>query len=691
MIRIPYPPVIQALIVLPLLVLPLSSITVLQRMLAAGEHTRFWLVVGLTGLHGMVLLLVPVRQLRPWQQLLFLATQCGLTVSGQIILPVPLFDYVYLVIVLQAIYLLRPWFWIPFASSVWFMWNGTILMVSASFIDWLQSNLMVLFPATCVIIAAIAYARQHRRYEQAHQMLQHLQQHYDTLTQQLHNTRQRIIQEERQRLIQAVAGELQSALLCAEQNIAAAINQTQTNLTRLQVTVAQTRAASSAAIEHLRTTVTMLRSGTLDLGKVTPGGMALARSCPSGSSPGRSDDLVLPAIPYKVLTWVLPLVFVICALPIILLESPSIPDRIWPALLFCALLMLIYALTQRIKHPLWVQAALVGQVVVVLFLVLLTHTLPLLLGMLLVIWQIALRLSAMQIIAFLAGVQTSTSVTILRLVPTNLEENTTNLLIFTIVGTVVVELLWMARHQLQCRHQDELRMKRLGELTGELDRQEAEARALILAAERIRMAHTLHDHLGHQLMLINLRLQLAEEFLQEDPAAALDYLIATRNHLRVAWQYVLVPPVTDYVIDGSTLPQSLRELVQQCRLATQVAITLQLDGDFMHISPGIADVLYAAVQEGLTNACKHAYVRAIQIVLHCSQQQVSLHIYNDDLRSSSSINNTMIPSMMQELARYGLIGLQERVEASGGTMTAGPHPMGGFGLDICLPLDTTKQ
>ncbi len=691
MIRTPYPSVIQVLIVLPLLAIPLSAITVLQHMLAVGEYTRFWLVVGLIGLHGVLLFLVPVRQLRPWQQLLFLATQCGLTVSGQIILPVPLFDYVYLVVVLQAIYLLRPWFWIPFASSVWFVWNGTILIVSASFIDWLQSNLIVVFPSTCVIIAAIAYARQHRRYEQAHQMLQHVQRHYDALTRQLHDARQRIIQEERQRLIQAVAGELQSALLRTEQSIVAAINQTQTNLTRLQITVAQTRAATSVAIEHLRTTVTMLRSGDLDLCEATPSGMALTLSYGLSSGTRRADDLLLPAITYKVLTWVLPLIFIVCALPIILLESQITPDRIWTALLFCALLILIYTLTQRINHPLWVQAGLVGQVVVVLFLVLLTHTLPLLLGLLLVVWQIALRLSAMQIIAFLAGVQTSTGVTILGLVPTSLEENTTNLLIFAIVGTVVVELLWMARHQLHCRHQDELRMKRLEELTGELERQETEARALILAAERIRMAHEFHDHLGHQLMLINLQLQLAEEFLQEDPAVALEYLIATRNYLRLAWQHVLATTASDHVIDGSTLAQSLQALVQQCQLATQVAITLHLGGDFTYISPDIADVLYAAVQEGLTNACKHAYVQTIQIVLHCSQHQVSLQVYNDDQHSSSSTHNTMMPSKMQELTKYGLIGLRERVEASGGTMIAGPHPMGGFGLDICLPLDTTRQ
>lgn len=691
MIRTPYPPVFQALIVLPLLAIPLSSISVLQRMLAEGAHTRCWLVVGLIGLHVVGLLLVPVRQLRPWQQLLFLATQCGLTVAGQIILPVPLFDYVYLVIVLQAIYLLRPWVWIPFAGSIWFVWNGTIFMVSASLIDWLQSNLMVVFPSTCVIIAAIAYARQDRRYQQVHQMLQHVQRHYDGLTQQLHDARRRIVQEERQRLIQAVAGELQTSLLRTEQHIAAAINQTQTNLTRLQLTVAQTRAAISVAMEHLRTTVTTLRSGNLSLCEATPSGMALALPYNASSGPGRADDLLLPATTCKVLTWLLPLIFVVWALPIILLESQVEPDRIWPALLFCALLILIYVLTQRITHPLWVQAGLVGQVVVVLFLVVLTHTLPLLLGLLLVVWQSALRLSAMQILAFLAGVQTSTGVAILGLVPSSLEENTTSMLIFVIVGTVVVELLWMARHQRQCWHQDELRMKRLEELTGELDRQEAEARALILAAERIRMAHEFHDHLGHQLMLINLQLQLAEEFLQEDPAAALDYLVATRNHLRLAWQHVLAPTVTDSLRDGSMLVQSLQALVQQCQLATQVAITLHLHGDFMRISPDMADVLYAAAQEGLTNACKHASVRTIEIVLHCSQQQVSLRVYNDDQRSRCSAHNATTPSKMPELAKYGLLGLRERVEASGGTMIARPYPTGGFELDLCLPFDTTKQ
>ena len=84
---------------------------------------------------------------------------------------------------------------------------------------------------------------------------------------------------------------------------------------------------------------------------------------------------------------------------------------------------------------------------------------------------------------------------------------------------------------------------------------------------------------------------------------------------------------------------------------------------------------YRIVQEGLTNALKHA---------RANRADVTLRYAPDELRSRSA---TMAPGgAASNGSGYGLVGVRERVKIYGGTMTAGAAPDGGFVLDARLPL-----
>ncbi|MGB9632275.1 MAG: two-component sensor histidine kinase, partial [Chloroflexaceae bacterium] len=170
---LPYPFAVQSVVTLALLGAPLSAL---------GQSYAVWRLVALAGLCGALLIavtFVPARRLPRWGQALFLLGQVALTALAQALAPAPLLDYVYLALVLQAIALFPPWLWIPFAVGVYAVWSGMLLVATANLIDWLQGNLMLAFPATCAIIAAIFYLRQQRRSEQVQHMLQQVQQRYD--------------------------------------------------------------------------------------------------------------------------------------------------------------------------------------------------------------------------------------------------------------------------------------------------------------------------------------------------------------------------------------------------------------------------------------------------------------------------------------------------------------------------------
>lgn len=708
--RLPYPPVIQGLVALILFATPLSAFSVTgEATFSTGYVHRFWALVGLVGLHLLALSFIPVRRLSWWQQLLFLVFQCGVSVLARVVFPAPMLDYVYLAIVLQAIYLFRAWLWAPFAVGVWMVWSGTFMIASASLVDWLQSNLVIAFPATCMLIAAIVYARQQQRHDQVRQVLQQMQQRYDNLALALRDVQQRAMLEERQRLAQLINGEMSTALARTEQSIAAAINQAQTNFARLGATVAQTRDASSAALERLRAAITTLRRADLD----SPNAMSPAASVallPKLDFGMRfADQLLLPSLPQKLLTWILPLVFVSLAFPLTLLESS--PEVLWKVLLFCGLLLVMYVLTQRMRHPLWLQAGLIGQVVTVLALVMLTQVLPMLLGLLLVMWQIALRLSSIQIITFLVGVQASTGIAATRMLSTPIEYNS-NVLIFGVACAAVATLLWMARRQLSGRYLDELRLARLAELMDELAQQEFELRKLAVATERTRMARECHDDLGHRLVLISVQLQLVEELIDEDPNTAVTQLVATRDQLHAAWQSVLSVADATLPLDTQSLEQALQHLVHQCQSSTQSHIEICIVGSLKRLPSAVACTVYRTVQEGLTNACKYAHAPHIQVTVRRDSAQIRVSVCDDGQGlAPASVQMTMPAGAgLQPYRRqsqptviaadhplsgvqgsFGLVGLQERAEVLGGRVESGPLPEGGFHLDLTLPLAEERE
>ncbi|NJN14939.1 MAG: two-component sensor histidine kinase [Oscillochloris sp.] len=661
----PYPPAVQGVATLVLLATPLSALGMF-----AATPAAFWQFTAFIGLHVVLLSLVPVRRLPLWAQLTYLVVQCALTTCAGTILPAPLLDYNFLVIVLQAIALFRPWLWISFAVLVLALWNGLVLIATANFWAWLQSNLALAFPATCVIIAAIVYTRQLRRNEQVQQALRQMQQHYDSLAGFLRDQQQHVILEERRRLSQTIADEMQSALARAEQSVALAINQTQSNLARLQTTVSQTRTSATAAIERLRSSISALRRGEIAEYE-HPFSPVITLSA--------GDELIIGARPSRVLTWVLPIVFVLLSIGLTLLQHRFSVDVLSPVLIFGSLLLITSVFTQTVRHPLLLGAGLIAQAFAVLMMALLTHTLPLLLGLLLVLWQAAVRLSPGQALMFLLGAPTSLGVLLAQLRPTLLDY--AGMVPYAVAAVAVTAPLLLARRQHTRRRQAELQ---LALLTAEIEQQTAEVHKLAVTAERTRLAREFHDDLGSRLMLINLQLQLAEDLAEEDADGALAQLQSSRELLQAAWRSVIAVADADLPLADGNLLAALHDLIEQARRLNGAEICL-LQAGLEQLPAEVASAIYRTVQEGLSNAHKHARPRRIDVRVIAEGEYVTATIDNDD---SASVEPLMLAGAT---GSFGLIGLRERVEMLGGGIEAGPFSARGWRLRLVLPVEPRES
>jgi signal transduction histidine kinase len=665
--RTPYPLALQSLISLVLLATLPGALADSGYLLSP----RFALLCALVGLNLALCWCVPARRLATWRQLSFLALQVGAAGLADALMPSGLLGYVYLVIVLQAVYLFKPLLWIIFALVTYAIWSGSLMIASASALDWIHGNLALAFPVVCILIAAVVYARQHQRYDQVQQVFQQMQRRYDALALRLRDAQQHAAFEERQRLAQTIARDITAALTQVEQSIANAISQAQSGRPRLEATVAQTRAAAAAAIERLRGAVATLRHGAREDRAPEPQPLALSLP-PDGLMTLRSQ---------RTLTWCLPLAFAAVALPIASLQHPITPVLAMLFILSCAALVAGYVFTQRIRNPLLVQLGLAGQVAAVLGMVLVTQALPLLLGLLLVIWQMALRLSPVQIVAFLVGSQTMIGLALTRMLPLPLVD-WTQLLIFGLTCAAVIGLVGPARRRLSHRRRLELRLTLLAHVTGELEQQVAQVSALGTALERTRVAREIHDDLGHRLVLLNVQLQLVDDLVAEDPQAAVDQLCATREQLREAWSSVLNTADAVLALDSANLEPALGRLIGQCRTLTSMPITLRIIGDLADLEDAVVCAIYRAVQEGLTNACKYARASQAGVVVYCDDVEVQVRVCDDGCGAGSPGSALVGPGAA---GHFGLIGLRERAELLGGSVAAGPLPDGGFQLTMSIP------
>jgi signal transduction histidine kinase len=100
-----------------------------------------------------------------------------------------------------------------------------------------------------------------------------------------------------------------------------------------------------------------------------------------------------------------------------------------------------------------------------------------------------------------------------------------------------------------------------------------------------------------------------------------------------------------------------------------------MEGRPFPLPRGIDLSAYRIVQEGLTNALKHA---------HASDANVTVRYRPDELEIQVQDNGG--GGAKTDGLGHGLVGVRERVKIYGGQMTAGTAPEGGFVLSTRLPI-----
>jgi signal transduction histidine kinase len=204
-------------------------------------------------------------------------------------------------------------------------------------------------------------------------------------------------------------------------------------------------------------------------------------------------------------------------------------------------------------------------------------------------------------------------------------------------------------------------------------------------AERTRVARELHDVVAHHVTMMVVQAEAAASVPAMSDAArqeACDELAKSgREALAELRRMLGILRSEDHEVQTAPQPGLARvdDLLATVRSAG-VDVTLTVTGEARPLPAAVDLAAYRVVQEALTNVVKHAGVDSARLVITYGDAAVDV-VVEDDGHSAGRSGSA------DSAGGLGLTGLRERVALLGGTLRAGPQPLGGFRLEASLPLE----
>lgn len=247
-------------------------------------------------------------------------------------------------------------------------------------------------------------------------------------------------------------------------------------------------------------------------------------------------------------------------------------------------------------------------------------------------------------------------------------DSTSNIVPTLLLFVVVPGVLGITVHQ---------RQREVAVLQLETEALTREADAAV-DAERRRIARELHDVVSHAVTLIAVQAEAGQAVIDRDPDAARRSLASIGEVSREALDELgrLLALLRDQDSDAPAEAGMARlpALVEGAR-AAGLTVIVREDGVRRPLPPAADHCAYRVVQEGLTNALRHASGVKVTVRLSYDVDVIRLQVDSSGRKHTSAYGGT----------GRGLAGLRERVLGLGGTLEADPTPAGDFGLRATLP------
>ncbi len=217
------------------------------------------------------------------------------------------------------------------------------------------------------------------------------------------------------------------------------------------------------------------------------------------------------------------------------------------------------------------------------------------------------------------------------------------------------------------------------------EREREAAARVAVAEERARIARELHDIVAHAVSVMVLQVGAVRHRLPKTLEEDRDALTGVERTGRTALAEMrrLLGAMRGDSDEPELAPQpgldNLDSLLDEVGRAG-LPVRLHVDGDRFPLPRAIDLSAFRIVQEGLTNALKHARASHADVTVRYEPDELQIEVRDDGEGGATG-----------DGLGHGLVGIRERVKIYGGEMTAGTANGGGFILRARLPFSDDRS
>lgn len=219
----------------------------------------------------------------------------------------------------------------------------------------------------------------------------------------------------------------------------------------------------------------------------------------------------------------------------------------------------------------------------------------------------------------------------------------------TAVDSGEIEALY---HELQTRNRELEEARRTA-----LDHA-SKVQELAQLEERNRIAHDLHDELGHRLIRLKMMLEAAISIDGGGRGEAMNLVREVRDQLAGAMDALRSTVRRLKPAEAARGEYSLETLIGELAGTSGAAVRFRAVGACYPLYPSDAIVLYRNAQEAVTNALRHG---------EATEVTVELEYAPEELRMTVS-NNGAVPEGGELRKGLGMLGMEERTRLVGGRL-----------------------
>jgi signal transduction histidine kinase len=226
--------------------------------------------------------------------------------------------------------------------------------------------------------------------------------------------------------------------------------------------------------------------------------------------------------------------------------------------------------------------------------------------------------------------------------------------------------------------------RELAARAAELEEARTELARHAVAAERLRIARELHDVVAHSMSVIAMHAGVARLAIGTKPeseAAALDVIERSSREALAEMRRLVTVLRDDNAGSAERGPApgvfDLHALVAGV-VDAGVTVDVQTEGDLDDVPAGVSLAAYRVVQEALTNVVRHAGSTRARLDVRAGDDSVAIRVEDDGPAAGWQ-------QPASSGGGHGTIGMRERLELYGGTLSAGPRAGGGWRVEAQLP------